>query len=504
MRIQFKTDVLAWVGLVASVILITTGCGAEDTFRDDGSACVPSENEGRVHSNCGIWVSNRGHDGNAGSPGAPLATITAAIDRAGPMGKRIYLCAHTFDEAVVVPSGGYTFYGGLDCDHGWRWIGDRAKTVLTAPEGMVPLSIYGPLDFTNLEDMHIMARSIDPDRADLAGASSIAVISRSVPVNVKRSILQAGNAAPGAPGEVWREPAPSGMSGNAGNAACTGSTVFGGAAVTNTCGTPDDRSDDSRSGNGGTGGITSGGDGDGGVPGGTTWNGGAGETATTACSPGKQGAAGRDGYSGRGGRGLGLFLLEGYTGIPGGDGTPGTPGQGGGGGGGAKGGAGMLMCPFEATAGGAGGGSGGAGGCGGRGGRGGGAGGASVAIAALSARIHLEDTVLITGRGGDGGDGSPGQLGGDGGEGGDGGILGDATDLNAACRGGRGGKGGNGGWGGGGAGGHSIAIAYRTMDPSLDRVTITVGEAGIGGRGGGVDSHGGDGIKAEIYDVDVR
>ncbi|MGK4005023.1 PGRS family protein [Sorangium sp. So ce1036] len=501
MGIQFKIDVLAWAGFIAAVTATTTGCGADDTFSDEGSACVPSENEERVDGQCGIWVSVKGDDGNAGSPGSPVRTITEAIDRAWPRGKRIYLCAQTFDEAVLVP-GGYTLYGGLDCDHDWRWVGDRVKTTLTAPEGEVPLSVNGAVDYTILEDLHVLARSIDPARTDLAGASSIAVITRAVPMIVKRSTLQAGDAAPGAPGEeVASERAPAGANGNVGNAACTASTVLGGAAVTNSCGAPDDRSDDSRSGKGGTGGITSGGDGDSGGPYGPS-NDGAGETETAACTPGKQGAAGIDGYAGRGATGIGLFTLEGYQGIPGEDGTPGDPGQGGGGGGGARGGAGALMCPFAASAGGAGGGSGGAGGCGGLGGRGGGAGGVSVAIAALSASTQFEDVVLITGRGGDGGDGSPGQRGGAGGDGGEGGILGKAADLNAACRGGRGGNGGTGGHGGGGLGGHSIAIAYRIREPSLDRVTITVGEAGIGGRGATAEFNGGDGVKAKIYDIE--
>ncbi|XXX81887.1 PGRS family protein [Sorangium sp. So ce134] len=471
----------------------------EDELSDE--ACVPSKSTRKVASACGVWVSSTGHDGNAGTSGAPLKTISKALQLVWSKGKRVYVCAEEFEEPLLVP-GEHMIFGGLDCRDDWRWIGDKKKTTLTAPEGETPLKFHGGSGVAVVEDFHVIARSILPSHTGLAGRSSIAANTSGIPVDFNRCIIEAGDGAPGARGEAFvNNPALSGESGTFGNAACTSSTVLGGEPVSNTCGTPDDRSDDSRGGTGGIGGVSSGTDGGNGGPAGVA-NGGSGESSAEACTPGQAGADGDDGRPGAGATGFGWLFLDGYTGPLAGNGTPGTPGQGGGGGGGGKGGAGTMMCPFASTAGGPGGGSGGAGGCGGLGGNAGGAGGASIAVFAGSASVYFTDVVLKTGRGGAGGDGGKGQEGGAGGEGGLGGILGKATGLNAACSGGQGGRGGRGGQGGGGLGGHSIAIAYAVREPSLTNTTIEIGEAGLGGRGAATRYNGEDGVAAEIYDIE--
>ncbi|WP_437330276.1 PGRS family protein [Sorangium sp. So ce381] len=473
----------------------------EDEVSDE--ACTASKHE-TVPSGCGVWVSSSlGHDSNAGTSTAPLKTISKALQLSPDRGRRIYICAQTFDEAVIVP-GGHALFGGLDCDDGWRWTGDKQKTTLTAPEGETPLSFDNGEGVAVIEDLHVIARSIPATHTELAGRSAIAANSSGVPVDFTRCILEAGDGAPGASDGAFVDGAAAkGMIGNFGNAACSAATVSGGLPVNNSCGTPDDRSDDSRGGTGGTGGLASGGDGTNGVPT-TVMNGGKGETSTRRCTAGQDGADGVDGSPGAGATGFGDLFLDGYTGPLAGDGAPGRRGQGGGGGGGAKGGTGAQMCPFEASAAGAGGGAGGAGGCGGLGGRGGGAGGVSIALFVGSAVVDLNDVVLKTGRGGNGGAGGEGQAGGEGGDHGAAGSRGEATGLNAACPGGRGGRGGHGGRGGGGLGGHSIAVAYAGFKPSLTNTTIEVGEAGIGGRGASQAYDGADGVAAEIYDIEQQ
>ncbi|MGK3994071.1 PGRS family protein [Sorangium sp. So ce1024] len=509
MGIQFKHDAMVLVGFMAAAAAATSGCAADEMGNggDPGvglpdEACVPSTNTEGVDRRCGVWVNARvGNDGNAGTQGAPLKTIAKALVVAPSKGNRIYVCAQEFNESLLVP-GGMEIYGGLDCNNGWRWIGESKKTVITAPEGETPLSFHGGGGVAILEDLHVIAKSIPPSDTGLAGRSSIAVNTSGIPLYFRRSIIEAGDGAPGAPGEAFvNESAASGQAGNFGNAACTSAMVLGGASVSNTCGTPDDRSDDSFGGAGGIGGIEAGANGTKGGPGEAT-NHGSGESATGRCTAGRDGANGEDGLPGAGATGFGWLFLDGYTGPLAGNGTPGKPGQGGGGGGGAKGGAGELMCPFPSTAGGPGGGSGGAGGCGGLGGKGGGAGGASIAVFAGSATAHFTDVVLKTGRGGDGGDGGEGQEGGEGGQGGPGGILSKATGLNPACSGGKGGKGGRGGKGGGGLGGHSIAVAYAVRAPDLQNTTIELGEAGVGGLGARPANNGADGVTAEIYDIE--
>ncbi|WP_438044120.1 PGRS family protein [Sorangium sp. So ce128] len=510
MRIRFKVDARV-VGFIP-VAMALSGCfeqpddiigigNLEDELSDE--ACTPSKHE-TVPSKCGVWVSSTlGDDANAGIQRAPLKTISEALQLSPDNGRRIYLCAQTFDEAVIVP-GGHRLFGGLDCDDRWRWIGDKKKTTLTAPEGETPLSFDNGEGAAVIEDLHVIARSIPVTHTELAGRSAIAANSSGVPVHFTRCILEAGDGAPGASGGAFVDgAAEKGMTGNFGNAACSATTVTGGLPVNNTCGTPDDRSDDSRGGTGGTGGLESGGDGSSGVPS-DVMNGGKGETSAQRCTAGREGADGVDGSPGAGATGFGDLFLDGYTGPLAGDGTPGRRGQGGGGGGGAKGGTGAQMCPFEASAAGAGGGAGGAGGCGGLGGRGGGAGGVSIALFVGSASIDLNDVVLKTGRGGNGGAGGEGQPGGEGGDHGAAGTRGEATGLNAACPGGRGGRGGQGGPGGGGLGGHSIVIAYAGIEPSLMNTTIELGEAGIGGRGASRTYDGADGVAAEIYDIEQR
>ncbi|WP_437960759.1 PGRS family protein [Sorangium sp. So ce119] len=511
MGFQFKHDAVVLVGFIAVATAATSGCAAdemgngtlggytEDKFPNE--ACVPSKNIEGVDPACGVWVARTGDDGNAGIPSAPLETIAKALELAWHQGKRVYLCAQEFEETLLVP-GGIEIYGGLHCNDNWRWIGEAEKTTITAPEGETPLSFHGGNGVVVLEDLHVIARSILPSHTELAGRSSIAMNTSGIPLYIRRSTIEAGDGAPGAPGDTFENnAAESGKSGNFGNAACTSATVLGGTPVSNTCGTPDDRSDDSRGGTGGTGGIASGADGTNGVPG-ESMNGGRGEAASSRCTAGEDGEDGANGAAGVGATGFGWLFLEGYTGPLAGNGAPGKPGQGGGGGGGGKGGMGALMCPFANSAGGAGGGSGGAGGCGGLGGIGGGAGGASIAVFAGSATAHFDDVVLKTGRGGDGGDGGKGQEGGEGGPGGSGGILGKASELNSACAGGHGGRGGNGGDGGGGLGGHSIAVAFAVRVPDLKNTTVSLGEAGVGGRGGRAAYNGADGVTAEIYDIE--
>jgi hypothetical protein len=516
MRIESKSDVLVLAGLIALATGGAGGCGSDDGYVSarkivaaaegenvDGSgpagSCVPSETRGPVDDRCGVWVAQSGNDGNAGLRIAPVKTLTEAIERVWYKGKRIYVCAETFEDEVLVPAG-YSVYGGLDCQSDWSWIGDRAKTTLTAPEAVVPLSFHGGEGLAQIEDFHVVARSIDPGRASTRGASSIAVSVQGVAVRFARSTLEAGDAAPGEPGAPYAESAARpGLAGAPGNLACTSASIPGGAAALNECGTPDDPSDDSGGGDGGRGRIPFGEDGAFGLPLGAI-NRGEGESDSRVCTDGRRGEDGADGALGAGAAGHGRLSPSGYVGPWGRDGKRGGPGQGGGGGGGSKGGSGGILCPVPSAAGGASGGAGGTGGCGGLGGRGGGPGGSSIALVSLSGTLLFEDTVLIAGRGGSGGDGGEGQAGGTGAEGGIGGGSGVALGLHAACSGGTGGAGGSGGKGGGGLGGYAVGIAYTAVLPKTDGTTIHVGEAGKAGLGADADHDGAPGVSAATYD----
>jgi hypothetical protein len=462
------------------------------------SGCVPSENAEGVADACGIFVAASGSDMNAGDKQAPLKTLAAAIERAGKNGSgRVYACAETFEEAVEV-GGSVTIYGGLACASGWRWIGETTKTTVTADEGEIPLVMRGSEATVRVEDVHVVARGIEPSDAMAKGKSSIAALAEGAVVELSRCTLEAGDAAPGADGAAYATGALGGAAGNAGNVACSGNQIFGGDEKVNTCGTPDDPSDDSIGGAGGVGLQNSGGPGAPGSPDGAT-NGGNGEGAS-ACTPGTAGDPGTGGEPGGGGTGLGTITAAGYAGVAGTDGKRGTTAQGGGGGGGAKGGTAANQCT-AGSAGGASGGSGGSGGCGGLGGKGGGAGGSSIALVSLNATLRFEKVALKTGRGGNGGAGGPGQDGGIPGAGGAGGSLpSGAIGLNGGCSGGPGGTGGKGGSGGGGLGGHAVGIAYVGTTPPSEGVTIEVGDAGEGGTAAEAQHGGTAGVKADVQD----
>ncbi|WP_437830245.1 PGRS family protein [Sorangium sp. So ce1153] len=483
----------------------TLTCVRHDWLRYDGRtppACVPSENASAVDDACGAFVSASGSDESAATKAAPVKTLRAALALAEEnRTRRVYACAEAFDEAVEVTQG-VTIYGGLDCANGWGWVGEQRKTELAAGAGEIPLVVRGGGGEASVrvEDVHVQARGIEREDGSLAGMSSIAAVAEEARVALARCVLEAGDAAPGADGAAYETRAKRGEDGKPGGDACSADRILPGLSMKNDCGTPDDASDDSYGGSGGSGEVEFPGDGDHGSPCGAT-NGRPGEANGRPCYAGIEGVSPRSGNPGTGATGLGDISASGYVGVAGRDGAKGRTAQGGGGGGGAAGGAGAGKCPSTASAGGASGGSGGAGGCGGAGGRGGGAGGASIALISLNATLRFEQVTLKTGRGGAGGKGGEGQEGGEGGAGGRGGEAPvGAALLHDGCAGGPGGKGGPGGPAGGGRGGHAIGIAYKGKVPSTQGATIEVGEAGPGGPGALALSfmQGAAGVKAEV------
>ena len=500
------------MGVVCALLGALGGCSHDET---DGNAsgsttggggggtpagCVPSGNASPIGGDCGVFVSSSlGDDGNDGSQAAPMKTLGRALELANFGKRRVYACAEQFDEAVEVLSG-LSIFGGLDCTQGWTWVGDTLKTEVTAPEGMIPVTMRldgGAVNVVHMEDVHVLAR-----KPSANGASSIAAVTEGVELEFTRCVLEAGDGAAGDEGTPYAMSATGGAVGNPGAEACSGSQLFGGAEQLNDCGTPNDPSDDSIGGSGGTGQQNSGGNGSSGLPE-SAMNFGTGEGASV-CTAGTVGDDGAEGAPGEGATGIGSITDTGFTGASGTDGSRGLPAQGGGGGGGSKGGTGAGKCTVAASAGGASGASGGSGGCGGLGGKGGGPGGASIALISLDARLNFVGVTLKTGRGGTGGMGGPGQIGGTGGDGGTGGTLPmGATSLHEGCNGGMGGVGGTGGPGGGGLGGHSIGIAYQGMIPTIESATTTIetGEAGTGGTGADPQHDGAAGVKADTQSM---
>jgi hypothetical protein len=452
-------------------------------------SCIPSQAKGPVSEACGIFVtSSQGSDMNTGSKATPVASLAQAIQLAQAGSRRVYACAESFAEAIVVPAG-VEIYGGLDCKTGWSY-SDAARTMIAGPADQVPLKLSSGVEgTTRLENVSVTA----PD-ATIPGGSSIAVIADNVAAELTRCDLFAGAGQKGADGVTPLTAPTPGASGLKGSNACLpDNMVLGGAGGVTACDTVT-----SKGGDGGKGGITAvdSGAGQGGIDGMPpevmAGKGGPGAAGAVGCGGGGEGREGDSGAPGLGGTGNGTISIAGFTGASGQEGGTGTPGQGGGGGGGYKS-ASVCGNPPTMDGPGASGGGGGGGGCGGKGGGGGMAGGSSIGIISLNASMSLTQVTITTGAGADGGGGAFGQSGAPGGPGGPGGDPPNAG-TKAGCSGGKGGNGGGGGPSGGGRGGHSIGIAFQATAPVTETVTVTVGAVGQGGLGA-PGNPGGDGAE---------
>lgn len=450
-----------------------------------GLVCPEDPVKGTVAPECGIWVSvSLGDDAHDGSQGAPVASLTHAVELAAQGPGRVYACGgETWTEPLTV-SGHVSLYGGFDCAAGWAYVGAKKRAILAPPSTIALTWEDDTSDEVNwFTDFHVeSADAIEP------GGSSIAVFVRDdLRLALRRVDLVAGDGMDGLDGTPAEDgQAPAGEHGNDGGAACSAPVSPGGVSPESTCdfGT-------SKGGAGGNAGPLLAADGADGEPAANPPNGvgGLGEQSAPACTPGQLGANGMQGSYGVGAHGKGRLTVDGYVGFDGEDGKPGAPGQGGGGGGGSFGKA--AVCG-AVNPGGAAGGSGGSGGCGGKSGGGGKAGGASIALATRSKnQLTIHDSVVTIGRGGKGGDGGKAQFGGKGGLAGQGGAG--AGSIKAGCAGGMGGAGGRGGWGGGGMGGPSAWYAFLEpmgIPPTRFNVEEQMANPGSGGLGEtGVDSN---------------
>ena len=470
-----------------------TGTGGASTASSTGAGgtggtptnCIPSESKNPVAESCGVFVSSSvGVDDQAkgrGGKAAPFKSIGAALMKVGIV--RVYVCAESFSEAVVVSSA-VELYGAVDCLKSWTYDPSK-KTMLTADKDMIPLTLGNMAGAATVEDFAISAAA-----AKAPGGSSIAVLAKGSMASLTRCELTSGDADAGEPGVNGDMQEAQAQAGKAGDDAGLVGTSAGGIGGTNAVCVL-------AAGDGGKGGAIMSGDGGDGFQGDGNMGGakGTGQTSMAACSNGANGELGVVAPFGAGAKGIGTLSAKGYQGTDGEAGLDGGNGKSGGGGGGSK---------ASATVHGAGGGGGGAGGCGGKHGTGGTAGGSSIALASVGAKVTLAECKLSTGKGGMGGKGGDGQFGQLGGKNADGGAG--NMGVGSACNGGKGGDGANGGNGGGGLGGHALGIAVTGSVPVLDMATqkaIVPGAKGTGGPGGNMSADanpGANGMASACWD----
>ncbi|WP_437810012.1 hypothetical protein [Sorangium sp. So ce1078] len=471
------------------------------------SPCDGDPTMAPVLDSCGVFVRAQGDDRDPGTRQRPVRTLQRAIALAagGRRGgeaptRRVYACGETFEEAVVLPSG-VDLWGGRRCADGdWSLGGaDQVTTVAPGPAA-VPVRV---LDGGGATSTMVGVRIEAAEGSARDGKSSIGMIlSQGAKVRVVQSQVHAADGKDGEPGEdAPRLRAKDGQYGEGGVNACTVDVATGAPPVVTEC----DGGIESIGGQGGDGHVEEGGDGEPGAPSSAedpvaSGEGGLG-AGSGGCKAGKPGAEGEPGRHGPGANGLGSLDVTGWVGVRGADGAPGSVGGGGGGGGGSR----SIQCRSGEPQGGAAGGSGGSGGCGGKAGHGGGYGGSSLGIVVLEgAEITVDDSQVVTGRGGRGGAGGTGQAGGSGAPGGYGGKYLDQTAWDA-CDGGDGGDGGHGGDGGGGLGGHSIGVAtVGVTKVSFEQgAQIRNGAAGDGGSGGSFSGNESDGRRGESANLVV-
>jgi hypothetical protein len=398
------------------------------------------------------------------------------MDVAKAIGKRVYVCAGSFAEELVIGASrdGVNVYGGLDCA-GWSY--GAGNHVVVAPSGSgYALELEGLQAGVTLEDLEF-----DSQSAASPGESSIAAFaSHSQNVVLERVTLVAAAAADGSPAASSVAGADAGATNWCGTPPAYpelngASASDAGAAPPTTCTCRDQSSSTGGAGSGPsnvpppTAGLPSYGDAGAGAPG----------TSGDSCGSGGTAQTGADApiaVAGTATTALGSCSASGW--IPGAGiaGTNGEPGQGGGGGGDGK---------FQSGAGG----GGGCGGCGGAGGMPGVGGGSSIALLAYQSSVTLVDCLLTARAAGNGGTGGGGEQGQGGGAPGSGSGQGSAV----GCTGGGGGAGAGGSGGQGGAGGLSLGIGYCGTAPTVDGALVpgaaslggvTLGTAGNGGTGG--------------------
>jgi hypothetical protein len=445
----------------------------------------------------GIFVVPSGNDGNPGTRGQPVATLTKAIELAAAQGRDVYAAVGDYGRTVIAGASrnGIAIYGGYEAP-AWTRTKNLHTTISGSPEAVFVQ------DATGIELQLLTLHGSPP-----AGAGATAYGLRAV----RGVVALAGTKATADPGSAGvdqlavtsahtapPQAAAGGVGqcgdvpGGGGNSTSWISTPRGGAGGRG--GDSDDRPPNGLKGTDGSGSLKHDG---------TPIIGGVGGAGGTDFDPpnnvdghvGNTGNPGEAGGHGAGGQNTAASAGEAWSGDPGDDGIDGTPGSAGGGGGGGSG-----RYGFDWGSG-PGGGQGGHGGWPGTGGPGGGPGGGSFAVYAHDSTVVAVASTLIAGAGGRGGNGAAGQPGSAGGPGGIGRPgLDCGTTIGASGAGGQGGAGGNGGAGGGGAGGPSAAV-FRAAGShvSARSSTLTNGGGGTGGTGVNAGTPGGDDLVANGY-----
>lgn len=474
---------------IPSIVLFFFGAGCGVFNADDGAppAADPANDPptapplrgtpapSELDESLGVFVVAGASDAGDGTRVHPFGTITKGIATAKAAGKRVYVCAGVYREAIVVADG-VSIVGGLDCTTA-AWSIGSGRSRIEAPTSPA-ITAKGIAGTTRFERFEVVA----PDASE-PGATSIGLFAREAPgLVVADSRIVAGNGAKGpdgAPGvQLVQKGRVDGEAGLPEGDHCEGvdprfcSSVVvartgGGGGVSVCSGEPGH--DAESGGTGGTSGVYQG-----------EWSGIAvreiwalyAHDAKYDSGPGEARAGGvaLDGTNGASATSPGKLTKEGFVPSDGTRGTGGAPGKGGSGGHGEM----PVAAPIDGAVwfGNAGSG-GGAGGCPGLAGGEGKGGGASIAALVVDGAMTFDGAELVSKNGGAGGKGSFGS---DPTPGGNGGPL----VNHAGTAGSPGTSGGKSGVSGSGAGGSSFALVFTGGAPAKNATKTTAGVPGDG------------------------
>lgn len=424
----------------------------------------------------GVFVTPTGSPTPDGTRSRPFASIQRGIDAAKAVGKRVYVCAGSYSEALVIADS-ISVIGGLDCSKPEWVVGApdaRSKVVSPTSPAITARSITTA---TKLSGLEVVA----PAATEPSGSSIGLLAEKSPALVVASSSITAGDGAKGDDGPEGAQLNQTAMHDGVPSinwAECSAATckplggnnyqkIIGSGGAISVCGGLPAQNGE-KGGDGGSGGLWIARRPDGVTYVWQIYN----SNTTEGGGPGSS-AVGIAGNDGPPAARTGTLTSAGYVPADGNGGTDGQPGKGG------KGGAGTApaLAPsqalYDSIYRGISGAGGGAGGCPALAGKPGGGGGASIAIALVESAIKIEETQAVAGTGGASGLGAFGSAPRRGGAPGYGPYPEQAS--------GNGGNGGVAGTSSNGSAGPSFAIAHVGGAPSLDNASKA--EPGKGGTG---------------------
>ncbi|AKU96900.1 hypothetical protein AKJ09_03564 [Labilithrix luteola] len=166
---------------------------AGDSNPSKNVTVVGTPDDGELTEQFGVFVSARGSDTAEGTRRAPLATLSAAIRMAKSKGRRVYACAETYNENVVMEDG-VPMLGGIDCSAGWKF-SSSLRARIEAPASPAVLA-KGITKATVIGGFEIVA----PDAKHPSESSIVVFAINSVGLTIAHSRLQAGRGGDGTDG----------------------------------------------------------------------------------------------------------------------------------------------------------------------------------------------------------------------------------------------------------------------------------------------------------------